>query len=88
MSKPVEQCSLMIESLRLIRSCGKSLALISVDTGLPFWWLRKFHGKEIRDPSVNRVQLLYEYLTGTKLLPEPVLHVVNLEQPPGGAQTA
>lgn len=78
----------MTETLRLLRENRKRIIQISSDTGLPFWWLRKFMGKEIRDPSVNRIQLLYEYLTGTKLLPEPQLHVVSLEQSPSGAQTA
>lgn len=86
MSKSVIQGSLMTETLRLLRESKKSRLQVAIDTGLPFWWLRKFHGKEIRDPSVNRIQLLYEYLTGTKLLPEPQLHVV--EQSPSGAQTA
>lgn len=48
----------------------KTLPEISVDTGLPFYWLRKFASEEIDDPSVNKVQVLYEYLSGSKLIPE------------------
>lgn len=36
-------------------------------TGLPEPWLKKFAANEIKDPSVNRVETLYNYLTGTPL---------------------
>lgn len=47
----------------------KTLPEISKDTGLPFYWLRKFASGDISDPSVNKVQILYEYLSGTPLFP-------------------
>lgn len=40
---------------------GKDLISISHETGLPFYWLRSLATTE--NPSVNRVQTLYEYLT-------------------------
>ena len=36
-------------------------------TGLSFYWLKKLASGEIRNPSVNRVQFLFEYLSQTKL---------------------
>lgn len=37
-------------------------------TGLPFFWLRKFAAGTFKNPSVNRVQFLYENLTGNPLI--------------------
>ena len=38
------------------------------ETRLPFYWLQKFAGGGFRNPSVNRVQFLYEHLLSTKLI--------------------
>jgi len=45
----------------------KTLPEIAIDTGLPYYWIRKMASNEIKDPGVNRVQKLYEYLTRTSL---------------------
>lgn len=37
-------------------------------TGLPFYWLRKFAVGTFKNPSVNRVQFLYEHLTSHPLI--------------------
>jgi hypothetical protein len=60
--------TLMTETLRELRSRRASLIDIHRRTGLPFYWLRHFASEEIKDPSVNRVQALYEHLTGRKLI--------------------
>lgn len=39
-------------------------------TKIPFYWLRRFVGDGFKNPSVNRVQFLYEHLTKSKLLSE------------------
>jgi hypothetical protein len=62
-----EPQSLMTETIRLLKQRHETLQEIQVATGIPFYWLRKFSGHEFRDPSVNRVQRLYEYLKGQKL---------------------
>lgn len=59
--------SLMLETLKLLRERHETLPEIQSATGIPFYWLRKFLGHEFKDPSVNRVQKLYEYLAGRKL---------------------
>lgn len=43
------------------------LANISFETGLTVPWLKKFAIGEIENPSVNRIQKLYEFLTGKSL---------------------
>ncbi len=40
---------------------------LSARSGLPFHWLRKFRSGETDNPSANRVQHLYEHLTGRQL---------------------
>ena len=41
--------------------------LIENETGIGRAWLKKFSYGEIENPSVNKIQTLYEYLTDTKL---------------------
>lgn len=60
--------SLMLETHRLLKERKQTLAQIHTSTGLPFHWLTKFLGNEIKDPSVNRVQKLYEFLAGRPLV--------------------
>lgn len=58
----------MQETLRLLKERTNTLDCIHKETGLPFYWLRKFAYGEIKDPSVNRVEKLYEYLSGRRLV--------------------
>jgi hypothetical protein len=37
------------------------------DTGLPYFWVRKIANRDIKNPGVNRIQFLYEYLNKKKL---------------------
>ena len=65
--------SFMEVTRRLLRESEKSIADIHAElhnTGseITFYWLRKFSSGDIKDPSVNRVEELYTFLTG-----EPVL---------------
>lgn len=61
--------SLLERTVELLREDMKDRTLLELhkETGLPFYWLRKMAGRETKDPSVNRVQALYEYLSGDKL---------------------
>lgn len=63
----VTQGSLHAQTLALLRETELSLIEVSNATGLPFYWLQKFHYTDVKDPSVNRVQLLYEFLNSKKL---------------------
>lgn len=59
--------SLMSRTRELLRASEKGLMGVHDASGLPFYWLRKFAANEFRNPSVNRVQYLYEHLTGKSL---------------------
>ncbi len=41
---------------------------LTIESGIPFYWLQKFAAGCFLSPNVNRVQYLYEFLTKTKLL--------------------
>jgi hypothetical protein len=45
----------------------RALTTISNESGLPYHWLHSFRYAKTENPSVNRVQRLYEHLTGDKL---------------------
>lgn len=65
--------SLMERTFRLLKDSDESLPEIYAGLNkrgskISFYWLRKFSAGEFQDPSVNRVEELYEYLTGTPVL--------------------
>lgn len=51
---------------------GESLPEFAARLGISYYWLRKFKSGEIPNPSVNKVQHLYEELTGKSLIPKTV----------------
>jgi hypothetical protein len=62
--------STLLERTReLLKEEAKSRTLMEIhkETELPFYWLRKVASGETKDPSVNRIQTLYEHLSGKKL---------------------
>lgn len=59
--------TLHAKTFDLLKQCKLSLPEIYKETGLPYYWLKKFSADEVKDPSVNRVQYLYEFLTSKKL---------------------
>jgi hypothetical protein len=56
----------LAETLRLLRERPKNitLALITEETGLPKPWLDSILYRENPDPSITRIELLYNYLKG------------------------
>lgn len=64
----MSSASLMEITRQMLKDSKKSLPEIYKESGIPFYWLRKFASGEIKNPSVNRVQRLYEYLSGTSLV--------------------
>lgn len=65
--------SLMERTRRLLHDSDKSLPEIYADlanngSSITYYWLRKFSSGGIPDPSVNRVEELYRYLTNGKTL--------------------
>jgi len=59
--------SLLKRTKQLLISRPEPLTQIAKDSNLPIHWLRKFKYGNIKDPSVNSVQLLYEFLTNSQL---------------------
>ena len=57
--------SLMLETQRMLKE--QDLLTVYSETGISFYWLRKFSSGEFKNPSVNRVQHLYEFLRGKPL---------------------
>ena len=57
--------TLMLKTAQLLES--RDITQIHRDTGIPYHWLTKFVRGGFTNPSVNRVQYLYEHLTGVAL---------------------
>lgn len=67
--KIVQEETLMAHTQRLLHESGQSLpdvyaAMKARGSSVSFYWLRKFSSGRISDPSVNRIEELYKYLTG------------------------
>lgn len=62
--------TLVTRTRELLLQDERDLLTIHKETGVPFYWLRKFTQKNntINNPSANRIQYLYEHLTGAPLL--------------------
>lgn len=58
--------SLMTKTIDLLKEAD--LMILYRDTGIPFYWLRTLAKGRYKNPSVNRVQFVYETLTKTKLI--------------------
>ena len=60
--------SFLTKTRELLVASDLTIAEIHVATGLPFYWIRQVRSLDYRQsPSVNRVQTLYEFLTGAPL---------------------
>lgn len=57
--------SLMAKTILLLD--GRDLLQVYEETRLSYYWLRKFAAGAYKNPSVNRVQFLFEHLTGKEL---------------------
>lgn len=65
--------SLMEKTHRLLKESELSIPNVHAElrmsgiTSISYYWLRKFSSGQIKDPSVNKVQMLYEFLSGLPL---------------------
>ena len=59
--------SLQDITMKLLLDTAISVRRISIELRVPYIWLIKFRDGKIKDPSVNRVQALYEFLKGEPL---------------------
>jgi hypothetical protein len=60
--------TLVLKTRSLTNNYAEGLATLSHHTGIPFHWLHKFAGGRIPNPRANRLQFLYEFLTGKPLV--------------------
>lgn len=59
--------SLHEQTLELLHASPKPLIQLYDETRIPIGWLSTFKRGSVKDPSVNRVQRLYEHLSGRSL---------------------
>jgi hypothetical protein len=58
----------LIEATRkLLHNDKRSRPKLAKDLEVPFHWLKAFMADEIDAPSVNRVQYIYEKLSGSRI---------------------
>lgn len=69
-SKRTKRGKLMPTAQALL--AGKCLITVSQETGLSYYWLRKFQSNQMKDPGVNKVEALYEYLKKEKYVTRQV----------------
>ena len=67
MPNTIERGSLYSKTLELLKDSGTPLPEIYKETNIPYYWLKNFSSGKTLDPSVNRVQRLYEFLSGKEL---------------------
>lgn len=60
--------TLVLRTQTLVKDYSDGLVALSHRSKIPFWWLRKFAAGQIASPGANRLQYLYEYLTGKPLV--------------------
>lgn len=59
--------TLLSKTHELLVKDTRSLYTLAHETKLPFYWLKSFKSGDIANPSVNRIQKLYEHLTGKRI---------------------
>ena len=57
--------TLMARTLELLKE--RKVLDVYEATRLPWYWLNQFKSGKVKNPSVNRVQFLFEYLSGEKI---------------------
>lgn len=55
-------------TIKALHDDRRTLRMISQAVDIPYYWLKKLSANEIPNPSVNRIQQLFEFLTKKKLL--------------------
>lgn len=63
----VPESTLLDVTKNLLKTTSKSTAEISAATGASFAWLMGLKAGRVRNPGVNTVVAVYEYLSGKSL---------------------
>ena len=71
--EPKVSGTLLEATMELVKKSGKNDIELHVETRIPYYWLKRFIKGGFVNPSVNRVQFLYEHLSGTELKIEATL---------------
>lgn len=66
-SVPSAVCTLLARTIELVTTCGKSPGKIAAETGLSVYWITSLRYGTTKEPSVNKIVMLYEHLSGKKL---------------------
>lgn len=64
----MKRSELLKETLCLLDKDIRSLLNIANDTKLGYHWLSSLKQRKIREPSVNKIEILYKYLSGKSIL--------------------
>jgi hypothetical protein len=66
------QTTLRDKTLELVRDRPRRLTYKELEkqTGLPYLWIQHFAQERYHDPSVNRVETLYTFLSGRAVISE------------------
>jgi transcriptional regulator with XRE-family HTH domain len=67
MTKQTKREGTLLTGTRALLKASSSIEQVSVSTGISFHWLSKIANGHIRNPSVNRIQKVYEHLTGREI---------------------
>lgn len=59
--------TLLAKTLVLLKASSEDPMKIHKATDLPFYWLKDMKAGKTKNPSVNRIQHLYEYLSNQSL---------------------
>lgn len=60
--------TLFEKTVQLLKETNKTQKQIAEETGLGYWWITTLSQGKVRDASVNKIQKLYEHLSGKKLV--------------------
>lgn len=59
--------TLNARTLELLKADPRPLTQLSIESKIPYHWLSSYRYGKAASPSVDRVQALYEFLTGKSL---------------------
>lgn len=62
-----KKATLMEKTIELLKETSIPVEKITKDTNLSFYWVTRFRRGEFKDPGVNKVECLYDYLNSKKL---------------------
>lgn len=63
-----KQKSLLKKTIELLNKDKRTLNELHYLTGLPLYWLQSLKKGAMKNPSVNRIQHLFEFLTGSVII--------------------